>query len=182
MNWTGTRGRRVHLVVERKGVTTCCAPGPALPVSSTLASCLIVGDSVSQQYTPSVAELMDEHRGGSVRGVPGVRGVLGVPGVPGVRGVRVALLVLVLVACRGGGVGRESGVVVAGEACADAPPAANAKFTCMQYACLGLCAKKLAFLKTSCPATCGYCEYDSTSPRMLARLHQVGTRFSPRSA
>lgn len=41
------------------GVTTCCAPGPALPVSSTLPNCLIIGDSVSDQYTPSVAKLMN---------------------------------------------------------------------------------------------------------------------------
>ena len=42
--------------------------------------------------------------------------------------------------------------------CADAPLSPTAKFTCMQYACLGLCDKGLKFLKTSCPATCGYCK------------------------
>ena len=35
--------------------TVCCAPGAALPVSSTLPNVLIIGDSVSDQYTPSVA-------------------------------------------------------------------------------------------------------------------------------
>lgn len=40
------------------GGTMCCAPGPALPVSTTLPNCLVIGDSVSDQYTPSVAALM----------------------------------------------------------------------------------------------------------------------------
>ena len=34
----------------------CCAPGPALPISATLKNVLIIGDSVSDQYTPSVAQ------------------------------------------------------------------------------------------------------------------------------
>ena len=42
------------------GRTTCCAPGPALPVSDTLPNCLIIGDSVSDQYTPSVAALLKD--------------------------------------------------------------------------------------------------------------------------
>ena len=33
----------------------CCAPGPPLAVSSTLPNVLVIGDSVSDQYTPSVA-------------------------------------------------------------------------------------------------------------------------------
>lgn len=38
----------------------CCAPGPAQEVSSTLQNVLIIGDSVSDQYTPSVAALLKE--------------------------------------------------------------------------------------------------------------------------
>lgn len=38
--------------------TNCCAPGPALEPSTTLPNCLIIGDSVSDQYTPSVAKLL----------------------------------------------------------------------------------------------------------------------------
>lgn len=41
------------------GGTTCCAPGPPLNISTTLPNCLIIGDSVSDQYTPSVAQLMN---------------------------------------------------------------------------------------------------------------------------
>ena len=41
------------------GGTTCCAPGPPLNISTTLPNCLIIGDSVSDQYTPSVAALMN---------------------------------------------------------------------------------------------------------------------------
>ena len=74
-------------------------------------------------------------------------------------GLRVALLFLVVVCGGGGHDGGVAAAAAAEEACADAPPAAHAKFTCMQYACLGLCEKKLAFLRTSCPATCGYCKY-----------------------
>lgn len=40
------------------GTTECCAPGPALEPSTTLPNCLIIGDSVSDQYTPSVADLL----------------------------------------------------------------------------------------------------------------------------
>jgi hypothetical protein len=36
----------------------CCSPGPALEPSTTLPNCLIIGDSVSKQYTPSVAKLL----------------------------------------------------------------------------------------------------------------------------
>ena len=39
--------------------TTCCAPGPPLNISTTLPNCLVIGDSVSDQYTPSVASLMN---------------------------------------------------------------------------------------------------------------------------
>ena len=90
-------------------------------------------------------------------------------------GLRVALLFLVVV-CGGGG--HDGGVAAAAaeeEACADAPPAAHAKFTCMQYACLGLCEKKLAFLRTSCPATCGYCKY-----YLIASSHHHRTPIHPR--
>ena len=47
------------MVQQPSGDTTCCAPGPALPVSTTLPNCLIIGDSVSDQYTPSVAALLN---------------------------------------------------------------------------------------------------------------------------
>ena len=40
------------------GKTTCCAPGPPLNISTTLPNCLVIGDSVSDQYTPSVASLL----------------------------------------------------------------------------------------------------------------------------
>ena len=36
----------------------CCSPGPPLEPSTTLPNCLIIGDSVSEQYTPHVAELL----------------------------------------------------------------------------------------------------------------------------
>ena len=39
--------------------TLCCAPGPALEPSTTLPNCLIIGDSVSMQYTPAVAKLLN---------------------------------------------------------------------------------------------------------------------------
>eukprot|EP00037_Helgoeca_nana_P025837 m.286430 g.286430 ORF g.286430 m.286430 type:complete len:339 (-) comp27056_c0_seq5:104-1120(-) len=39
--------------------TTCCSPGPALVPSTTLPNCLIIGDSVSDQYTPTVAKLLN---------------------------------------------------------------------------------------------------------------------------
>lgn len=42
------------------GTTTCCAPGAALNISTTLPNCLIIGDSVSDQYTPSVAVLLSK--------------------------------------------------------------------------------------------------------------------------
>lgn len=42
------------------GGTYCCAPGPPLNVSTTLPNCLIIGDSVSDQYTPSVASLLKD--------------------------------------------------------------------------------------------------------------------------
>ncbi len=41
------------------GGTYCCAPGPPLNVSTTLPNCLVIGDSVSDQYTPSVASLLE---------------------------------------------------------------------------------------------------------------------------
>jgi len=40
--------------------STCCAPGPALEPSPTLPNCLIIGDSVSDQYTPTVADLLKD--------------------------------------------------------------------------------------------------------------------------
>ena len=40
------------------GTETCCSPGPPLEPSTTLPNCLIIGDSVSEQYTPHVAELL----------------------------------------------------------------------------------------------------------------------------
>lgn len=42
-------------MVQTAAGKVCCAPGPALPVSATLKNVLIIGDSVSDQYTPSVA-------------------------------------------------------------------------------------------------------------------------------
>ena len=42
------------------GGTVCCAPGPPLPLSTTLPNCLVIGDSVSDQYTPSVAALLNK--------------------------------------------------------------------------------------------------------------------------
>ena len=48
------------LVPLPSGGTTCCAPGPPLPLSSTLPNCLVIGDSVSDQYTPSVAVLLNK--------------------------------------------------------------------------------------------------------------------------
>jgi hypothetical protein len=47
-------------VMLPSGKTTCCAPGPALNISTTLPNCLIIGDSVSDQYTPSVALLLNK--------------------------------------------------------------------------------------------------------------------------
>jgi len=38
----------------------CCSPGPPLEPSTTLPNCLIIGDSVSVQYTPSVTELLKD--------------------------------------------------------------------------------------------------------------------------
>ena len=40
------------------GTTKCCSPGPPLPISTTLKNCLVIGDSVSEQYTPHVANLL----------------------------------------------------------------------------------------------------------------------------
>jgi hypothetical protein len=40
------------------GTTECCSPGPPLEPSTTLPNCLIIGDSVSEQYTPHVASLL----------------------------------------------------------------------------------------------------------------------------
>ena len=40
------------------GTEHCCSPGPPLAPSTTLPNCLIIGDSVSEQYTPRVAELL----------------------------------------------------------------------------------------------------------------------------
>mmetsp|Transcript_25527 Transcript_25527/g.50266 ORF Transcript_25527/g.50266 Transcript_25527/m.50266 type:complete len:344 (-) Transcript_25527:103-1134(-) len=40
------------------GTTHCCSPGPPLEPSSTLPNCLIIGDSVSIQYTSTVAKLL----------------------------------------------------------------------------------------------------------------------------
>ena len=53
----GAPGCNVQL---SSGKTYCCAPGPALEVSTTLPNCLIIGDSVSDQYTPSVAHLLNK--------------------------------------------------------------------------------------------------------------------------
>lgn len=39
--------------------TICCAPGAALNVSTTMPNVLIIGDSVSDQYTPSVARILN---------------------------------------------------------------------------------------------------------------------------
>ena len=47
-------------VVLPSGSKTCCAPGAALNISTTLPNCLIIGDSVSDQYTPSVAQLLSK--------------------------------------------------------------------------------------------------------------------------
>ena len=47
-------------VVLPTGGTVCCAPGPPLALSTTLPNCLVIGDSVSDQYTPSVAKLLNE--------------------------------------------------------------------------------------------------------------------------
>ena len=41
------------------GKSVCCAPGPAFNVSTTMPNCLVIGDSVSDQYTPSVAKLLN---------------------------------------------------------------------------------------------------------------------------
>ena len=41
------------------GTTSCCSPGPGSPVSATLPNCLIIGDSVSEQYAPMVARLLN---------------------------------------------------------------------------------------------------------------------------
>jgi hypothetical protein len=46
-------------VMQPNGKTVCCSPGPALTVSTTLPNCLVIGDSVSDQYTPSVARLLN---------------------------------------------------------------------------------------------------------------------------
>lgn len=46
-------------VMLPNGQTTCCAPGPPLNISKTLPNCLVIGDSVSDQYTPSVAALLN---------------------------------------------------------------------------------------------------------------------------
>ena len=43
------------MVQTRANGKVCCAPGPALDISATLPNVLIIGDSVSDQYTPSVA-------------------------------------------------------------------------------------------------------------------------------
>ena len=40
------------------GGTRCCPPGPALEASRTLPNCLVIGDSVSEQYTPLVAKML----------------------------------------------------------------------------------------------------------------------------
>ena len=47
-------------VAQPGGGTTCCAPGPALAISTSLPNCLVIGDSVSDQYTPSVAALLKD--------------------------------------------------------------------------------------------------------------------------
>jgi hypothetical protein len=47
-------------VTMSSGSKVCCAPGPALNISTTLPNCLVIGDSVSDQYTPSVASLMSK--------------------------------------------------------------------------------------------------------------------------
>lgn len=39
--------------------TECCSPGPPLEPSTTMPNCLIIGDSVSEQYTPAVAKLLN---------------------------------------------------------------------------------------------------------------------------
>lgn len=39
--------------------TECWSPGPGQDISSDLPNCLIIGDSVSNQYTPVVAELLN---------------------------------------------------------------------------------------------------------------------------
>lgn len=41
------------------GTNHCCSPGPALEPSTTMPNCLIIGDSVSVQYTSSVAKLLN---------------------------------------------------------------------------------------------------------------------------
>ena len=41
------------------GTEKCCAPGPPLELSTTLPNCLVIGDSVSDQYTPPVAKLLN---------------------------------------------------------------------------------------------------------------------------
>ena len=46
-------------VMQPNGQTVCCSPGPALNISTTLPNCLVIGDSVSDQYTPSVARLLN---------------------------------------------------------------------------------------------------------------------------
>ena len=39
--------------------TECWSPGPAQDISSSLPNCLIIGDSVSNQYTPVVTALLN---------------------------------------------------------------------------------------------------------------------------
>ena len=46
-------------VMTASGQARCCAPGPALEISKTMPNCLIIGDSVSDQYTPQVAQLLN---------------------------------------------------------------------------------------------------------------------------
>ena len=41
------------------GSTECWSPGPGEDISSTLPNCLIIGDSVSNQYTPVVTRLLN---------------------------------------------------------------------------------------------------------------------------
>ena len=53
----GASGCEVQLP---NGGSYCCAPGPPLPISTTLPNCLVIGDSVSDQYTPSVASLLKD--------------------------------------------------------------------------------------------------------------------------
>ena len=41
------------------GTTKCCSPGPPLELSTTLPNCLVIGDSVSVQYTGAVGTLLN---------------------------------------------------------------------------------------------------------------------------